>query len=287
MELRHLQARRGGLRAAGRILVGVEPLRDAHGRTINDLRVSVTDRCNFRCRYCMPAEGMRWLDRADLLSFEEIAAPGRGARRARDHRRPADRRRAAGAPRLPAAGRDAAPDRGHRDLSLTTNGYLLERDAGGPGRRGDRPRQRLDRLARARPLPRDHPPRRAAAGAARARGDRRATSACARSRSTRWRCATSPRTRSIALRRARPLDRLPGPLHRVHAARRRPRLEPRPGPDRRGAPGADRRDLPARGAAARAARDRAGLPLRRRRAARSASSTRSPSRSAPTATGSG
>ena len=48
------------------------PLRDAHGRPITDLRVSVTDRCNFRCKYCMPAEGMPWLDRSEVLSFEEI-----------------------------------------------------------------------------------------------------------------------------------------------------------------------------------------------------------------------
>ena len=44
-----------------------EPLRDGHGRLIGDLRVSVTDRCNFRCQYCMPAEGLPWLDRAELL----------------------------------------------------------------------------------------------------------------------------------------------------------------------------------------------------------------------------
>ena len=54
------------------MLARVEPLHDAHGRPITDLRVSVTDRCNFRCRYCMPAEGMPWLDRDQLLSFEEI-----------------------------------------------------------------------------------------------------------------------------------------------------------------------------------------------------------------------
>src|SRR3954451_10673723 len=47
-------------------------LADAHGRTIGDLRVSVTDRCNFRCRYCMPAEGMPWIPREEILSFEEI-----------------------------------------------------------------------------------------------------------------------------------------------------------------------------------------------------------------------
>ena len=45
---------------------------DRFGRRHTDLRISVTDRCNFRCQYCMPAEGMEWLDRADLLTFEEI-----------------------------------------------------------------------------------------------------------------------------------------------------------------------------------------------------------------------
>src|SRR5687767_10771676 len=48
------------------------PLHDGHGRPIGDLRVSVTDRCNFRCQYCMPAEGMPWLERDEVLSFEEI-----------------------------------------------------------------------------------------------------------------------------------------------------------------------------------------------------------------------
>jgi cyclic pyranopterin phosphate synthase len=49
-----------------------EPLVDGYGRVHRDLRISVTDRCNFRCTYCMPAEGMTWLPRADLLTFEEI-----------------------------------------------------------------------------------------------------------------------------------------------------------------------------------------------------------------------
>ena len=48
------------------------PLVDPHGRTVRDLRISVTDRCNLRCRYCMPAEGLGWLPRADLLTYEEI-----------------------------------------------------------------------------------------------------------------------------------------------------------------------------------------------------------------------
>jgi len=45
---------------------------DPFGRTIRDLRISVTDRCNFRCTYCMPEEGMVWLPRSEVLSFEEI-----------------------------------------------------------------------------------------------------------------------------------------------------------------------------------------------------------------------
>ena len=53
--------------------MGLEPLRDGHGRLIGGLRVSVTDRCNFRCQYCMPAEGLPWLERAEILTFEEIA----------------------------------------------------------------------------------------------------------------------------------------------------------------------------------------------------------------------
>src|SRR5438270_12341796 len=47
-------------------------LRDSDGRIADDLRISVTDRCNFRCVYCMPAEGLRWLAREDILRFEEI-----------------------------------------------------------------------------------------------------------------------------------------------------------------------------------------------------------------------
>ncbi len=45
---------------------------DPFGRTIRDLRISVTDRCNFRCTYCMPEEGMKWLPRSEVLTFEEI-----------------------------------------------------------------------------------------------------------------------------------------------------------------------------------------------------------------------
>jgi cyclic pyranopterin phosphate synthase len=54
-----------------------QPLVDPHGRTVRDLRISVTDRCNFRCTYCMPEEGMQWLPRADVLTFEELARVAR------------------------------------------------------------------------------------------------------------------------------------------------------------------------------------------------------------------
>ena len=52
--------------------MAARPLVDPHGRTVRDLRISITDRCNFRCEYCMPEEGMVWQAREDLLTFEEI-----------------------------------------------------------------------------------------------------------------------------------------------------------------------------------------------------------------------
>ena len=45
---------------------------DGMGRTIVNLRISVTDRCNFRCTYCMPADNVEFMDRSNLLTFEEI-----------------------------------------------------------------------------------------------------------------------------------------------------------------------------------------------------------------------
>jgi cyclic pyranopterin phosphate synthase len=106
-----------------------EPLRDGHGREIGDLRVSVTDRCNFRCQYCMPAEGLPWLERAEVLSFEEITRlvavlSSMGVHDVRlTGGEPLVRR---GFPRL-AAMLAALP--AVRELSVTTNGFLLERDA--------------------------------------------------------------------------------------------------------------------------------------------------------------
>ncbi|HET9728455.1 MAG TPA: radical SAM protein, partial [Acidimicrobiia bacterium] len=53
------------------------PLIDSYARRVKDLRVSITDRCNFRCAYCMPEEGMQWLPRDELLTYEEIARVAR------------------------------------------------------------------------------------------------------------------------------------------------------------------------------------------------------------------
>jgi len=106
-----------------------EPLFDGHGRRIGDLRVSVTDRCNFRCQYCMPAEGLPWLERSEILTFEEVARLVRlfaemGV---------GDVRLTGGEPLVrkdfPRLVAMLAELEGIDDLSVTTNGYLLERDA--------------------------------------------------------------------------------------------------------------------------------------------------------------
>jgi len=106
-----------------------EPLRDGHGRPIGDVRVSVTDRCNFRCQYCMPAEGLPWLEREALLSFEEIARIVRLLSEMGVH----DVRLTGGEPLVrrdfPRLAAMLAAIPGVRDLAVTTNGYLLERDA--------------------------------------------------------------------------------------------------------------------------------------------------------------
>jgi GTP 3',8-cyclase len=103
------------------------PLVDGHGREIGDVRISVTDRCNFRCQYCMPAEGLPWLDRAELLTYEELARLVALLAEMGVH----DVRLTGGEP---LARRELwrlieliAPDPNVHDVSLTTNGYLLAR----------------------------------------------------------------------------------------------------------------------------------------------------------------
>jgi GTP 3',8-cyclase len=107
----------------------IEPLRDGHGRFIRDVRISVTDRCNFRCQYCMPAEGLPWLERSDVLSFEEIERLVSLLASMGVH----DVRLTGGEPlvrrEFPRLAAMIAGVPGVRDLSVTTNGFLLERDA--------------------------------------------------------------------------------------------------------------------------------------------------------------
>src|SRR5450631_1017281 len=101
------------------------PLTDSFGRVHDNLRISVTDRCNIRCFYCMPETGVQFVERGEILSFEEIerfvrVAVGLGVRKLRI---------TGGEPLLR---RDLATlvqmlsrIEGIQDLALTTNGVLL------------------------------------------------------------------------------------------------------------------------------------------------------------------
>src|SRR5947209_9121734 len=102
-------------------------LADTYGRVVTDLRISLTDRCNFRCTYCMPADGLLWLSRDELLTPDEIERLVRifvrlGVREVKlTGGEPTVRRELV---ESVARIRAIDPD---LDLSLTTNGFLLER----------------------------------------------------------------------------------------------------------------------------------------------------------------
>lgn len=99
---------------------------DSFGRTVDYLRISVTDRCNFRCIYCMPAEGISLLPQKDILSFEEIARVARiflamGGRKIK----------LTGGEPLARKGIEKLVEKlahleGIKDLGLTTNGFYLK-----------------------------------------------------------------------------------------------------------------------------------------------------------------
>ncbi|MHB8839360.1 MAG: GTP 3',8-cyclase MoaA [Gemmatimonadaceae bacterium] len=111
-------------------------MRDQYGRSIEYLRISVTDRCNFRCVYCMPERGLAWLPKPQILSYEEITAVVRqlaplGLRRLRiTGGEPTVR------PELPTLIRELRGVPGIEDIALSTNGVKLPqmaqalRDAG-------------------------------------------------------------------------------------------------------------------------------------------------------------
>jgi cyclic pyranopterin phosphate synthase len=106
------------------------PLVDTFGRIGDDLRISVTDKCNFRCTYCMPAEGLPWLPKEGVLTYEEIVRlvgvfVGLGVKEVKlTGGEPTVRREF---PKLVAMLRQAQPD---LTISMTTNGYLLDKLAG-------------------------------------------------------------------------------------------------------------------------------------------------------------
>jgi GTP 3',8-cyclase len=106
------------------------PLVDTYSRIADDLRVSVTDKCNFRCTYCMPAEGLPWLPKEQVLRFEEIVRLAGifvrlGVKEVKlTGGEPTVRREL---PKLVGMLREAHPDLA---LSMTTNGFLLDRLAG-------------------------------------------------------------------------------------------------------------------------------------------------------------
>ena len=103
---------------------------DTFGRPLRNLRISVTDRCNLRCQYCMPEKDYVWLPRADILDFEEVGLlvdvfAGLGVDRVRlTGGEPLVRRN------LPQLVRLLAAKSRIRDLALTTNGVLLADQAG-------------------------------------------------------------------------------------------------------------------------------------------------------------
>lgn len=106
------------------------PTLDTFGRPLRSLRLSVTDRCNLRCSYCMPEEHYRWLPRRDILDYEEIEALAR----ALSARQPLRLRLTGGEPLLrrdlPDLVARLAAAEGVRDLALTTNATRLPEVAG-------------------------------------------------------------------------------------------------------------------------------------------------------------
>ena len=155
----------------------MQPLADAYGRVATDLRVSLTDRCNLRCTYCMPEEGLDWLP-LDAAAHRRRGGPADHRRRgaAGRARGPVHRRRAAGPPRAgrhrPSYGGPRAAPRDLADHQRARPGQDRGRARGG----GARPGQRQPRHDALRHVPRDHPARpvRRRGGRARGRPGRRA-----------------------------------------------------------------------------------------------------------------
>ena len=233
-------------------------LADRYGRVATDLRVSLTDRCNLRCSYCMPAEGLDWLPGEDVLTDDEVV---RLIRVGVEHLGIREVRFTGGEPLVrrgivDIVGQVHAIDPAV-EMSMTTNALGLSRVAGSLAEAGLAPGQRQPRLGPPRHVPRDHPagparrrrrrPRRRRRGGPRpGQGERRA--AAGRQR--------RPGGGAAALV---PRPRLRAPVHRADAVGRPARLDPRRDDHRR-------RDLRAAGAGVRAQpapRSRGGARLPR------------------------
>ncbi len=108
----------------------MELLVDSYGRRIKSMRISITDKCNFRCTYCMPAEGLPWLKKAEILTYEEIERIARVAVNSGIEQI----RLTGGEPLVrrdvPDLVRQLRKIEGLRNLSMTTNGILLKQLAG-------------------------------------------------------------------------------------------------------------------------------------------------------------
>ena len=203
------------------------PMVDTFGRVATDLRVSLTDRCNLRCTYCMPAEGLDWLPGEQLLRTDELT---RLLRIAVTRLGITSVRFTGGEPLVAKHLEDVvaatasltSPPRNHVDHQRHWAGQARRQAQAGRAR----PDQRLARHRRRRPLRAHHPPRPAARRTGRARGreggraepgegERRAGSGHRAGR----------RRRAAAVL---PRPRIPAAHHRADAPGRRPRVEARP-----------------------------------------------------------
>ena len=191
------------------------PVRDLWGRPLRNLRLSVTDRCNLRCHYCMPEEEY-------VVAAPRGPAHLRGDERARRRLRRARASTRFGSPAASrccggtclASSRMLAAKPEIRDLAMTTNGVMLRRGGRRPARGRAPPGHGQPRHAAPRALPRPHPPRQPSAGAGGHRGGarRRVPRAQARHRGH----ARGERRRAGGSARVRTAGGGRGALHRVH-----------------------------------------------------------------------
>ena len=212
---------------------------DRHGRVATDLRVSLTDRCNLRCTYCMPPEGLDWLPKVEVLTDEEIVRLVRigveqlGIREVRfTGGEPLLRPGLVG---IVAAATALRPRPGGQPDH--------QRDRAGPGRPGAGrgragPDQRQPRHPRPGAVQAAHPPR--PAGRRARRAGRRAGRRADAGEGQRGPAARHQRGRRRPAARLLPGARLPAAVHRADAAGRPPRLDPRRDGHRRGHPRAAR-----------------------------------------------